>query len=457
MRKEYLIGDFLKRIKRPIDLQPDQEYKLVTIKMNHKGVELRGQKKGRDIKSKMFEVKEGDFILSGIDARNGAFGIVGKELESAIVTNDFWYFEIDEDVISKQLFLELTATTWFDEICQKGSDGTTQRIRLQKDKFFNQKILLPERDEQEDLLSKISIFKKGQTSLNKEIELQKTLTSQLKQSILQEAILGKLTKEWRSQNQNIEPASKLLDRIKAAKAQLIKEKKINKEKPLHPITDEEIPFEIPESWVWCKLGDVLLYSDAGKSPHCEKRPATQNEWGVLTTTAIQNGYFQESANKVLPVGFNVNLDQKVCLDDILITRAGPLNRTGISCKVQSISSNLILSDKTIRLKHPKDLINPDFISSALNSSHIRSLLIPKMTGMAESQVNISQKNIKLTPVPVPPLEEQKAIVEKVEELMQKCQQLEEEIEKSEDYANQLMQALLKEAFSSEKELTNLPK
>ena len=95
MAKEYLIGDFLKRIKRPIDLKPNQEYNLVTIKMNHKGVVLRGKKKGQDIKSKMFEVKEGDFILSGIDARNGAFGIVGKDLEGAIVTNDFWYFEID--------------------------------------------------------------------------------------------------------------------------------------------------------------------------------------------------------------------------------------------------------------------------------------------------------------------------------------------------------------------------
>ena len=127
MAKEYLIGDFLKRIKRPIQLIDDQEYKLVTIKMNHNGVVLREHKKGALIKSKMYEVKKGDFILSGIDARNGAFGIVPPELDGAIVTNDFWYFKIDENIISKRLFLELTATTWFDEICTRGSDGTTQR------------------------------------------------------------------------------------------------------------------------------------------------------------------------------------------------------------------------------------------------------------------------------------------------------------------------------------------
>lgn len=200
MAKEYFIGDFLKRIKRPLPLNDNQEYKLVTIKMNHNGVVLRGKKKGADIKSNMYEVKEGDFILSGIDARNGAFGIVTEELDGAIVTNDFWYFEIDETIISKKLFLELTATTWFDEICKRGSDGTTQRIRLQKNKFFNQKIILPNGFEQEELLKKILDFKKSQTRLNTEIKTQKQLLTQLKQSILQEAIQGKLTADWREQN-----------------------------------------------------------------------------------------------------------------------------------------------------------------------------------------------------------------------------------------------------------------
>lgn len=156
MAKEYLIGDFLKRIKRPIVLEDNREYKLVTIKLHHKGVVLREHKRGCDIKSKMSVVKKGDFILSGIDARNGAFGIVPEILDGAIVTNDFWYFEIDESIIKKRLFLALSSTNWFDDLCKKGSGGTTQRIRLKKDKFFNQKILIPDRAIQEDLLTKIN-------------------------------------------------------------------------------------------------------------------------------------------------------------------------------------------------------------------------------------------------------------------------------------------------------------
>ena len=76
MSNPVLIGDFLHRIRRPIDLDPASRYKLVTVKLYHKGVVLREEKLGSEIKSKMYQVKEGDFILSGIDARNGAFGIV---------------------------------------------------------------------------------------------------------------------------------------------------------------------------------------------------------------------------------------------------------------------------------------------------------------------------------------------------------------------------------------------
>ncbi len=292
------------------------------------------------------------------------------------------------------------------------------------------------------------------------VESEKEVVSQLKQSILQEAIQGKLTAEWRAQRQadgiETESASELLKRIQVEKARLINpstplragEKKIKKEKPLPPITEEEMPFELPEGWEWCRLGQILLFSDSGKSPNCEKRPAKFNEWGVLTTTSIQAGIFQEEANKVLPLKFKVDFSQKVEQNDVLITRAGPLNRTGVACKVKSINKQLILSDKTIRLKYPPELINPDFLVSGLNSRIIRALLIQEMTGMAESQVNISQPNIKKIPFPVSPFEEQNAIVEKVESLMEKCRTLEEEISQSEQHAKMLMQAVLKEAFEN---------
>lgn len=267
MRKPVFIGDILQRIKRPIDIDPRSSYKLVTVKLYHKGVILREEKLGADIKSKMYQVKAGDFILSGIDARNGAFGIVPPELDGAVVTNDFWYFEIDDEVVDKKFFLELTATHWFDEICRKGSDGTTQRIRLQKGKFFNQTIYLPELSEQRAFSKRFKAIKASGVTLTSELTHQQTLLKKLRQQILQESIEGKLTADWRAKNPDVELASELLKRVAAEKAQLIKDKKIKVQKPLPPITDEEKPFELPRGWAWCRLGTVFNFIDyRGKTP-----------------------------------------------------------------------------------------------------------------------------------------------------------------------------------------------
>lgn len=250
----------------------------------------------------------------------------------------------------------------------------------------------------------------------------------LKQTILQLAVMGKLV----PQDPNDEPASELLKRIAKEKEGLVKEGKIRKGKPLPPVKEEEVPYEVPKGWVWCRLGDIIFDTDAGKSPHCEKRNVTDNEWGVLTTTSIQINKFEEDENKILPPNYKINHEQVVELNDILITRAGPLNRTGISCVVKNITKNLILSDKTIRLKYPNKLISPDFITLAINSPMVRNLLILKMSGMAESQVNISQERLKSIVFPVLPTTEQKRIVAKVDELFAICDALKERIVEGEE-------------------------
>lgn len=92
--------------------------------------------------------------------------------------------------------------------------------------------------------------------LGSELTHQQTLLKKLRQQILQEAIEGKLTTDWRAQNPDVEPASELLKRIAAEKAQLVKDKKIKKQKPLPGISDEEKPFDLPLGWEWCRLIDI---------------------------------------------------------------------------------------------------------------------------------------------------------------------------------------------------------
>ena len=256
---------------------------------------------------------------------------------------------------------------------------------------------------------------------------------QLKNSILQWAIQGKLV----PQDPNDEPASVLLEKIRQEKERLIKEKKIKRDKNASIIyrgednsyyekilatgevkcIDEEVPFEIPKGWEWCRLRDIILGTNAGKSPNCEKRPKKSEEWGVLTTTSIQENAFLSNENKVLPKHYVINPEHCVRYGDILITRAGPVNRTGIVCMVENNCDKLILSDKTVRIDYMHGYCNPKFLVFVLNSSAIHELVMSATVGMAASQVNVSQSSIQNTLIPFPSSKEQQRIINKLETLL----------------------------------------
>ncbi|MFO0477857.1 MAG: restriction endonuclease subunit S [Bacteroidota bacterium] len=438
MAKEYLISDFLKRIKRPIILEDDTEYKLVTVKMNHNGVTLRETKKGFDIKSNMFLVKEGDFILSGIDARNGAFGIIPKELDGAIVTNDFWYFEIDENIILKELFLELTATNWFDEICKKGSDGTTQRIRLQKDKFFNQSVWLPEKNEQRSTLLKIQNIKLKLSKLSCENLTQKQLTKALQQSILHEAIQGKLTTEWRKQNPNVQSASESIEQSKLANERLIKGKKVKKEKQLQPNL-ESYPFELPKSWTWCTGHELFL-------PMESKRPVGE-VFGYIDIASIDNKTHRLIEPRYLPVAEAPSrASRKVYGGSTLFSLVRPY--LGNIAFIEDKYSECIASTGFF-VCTPRDFIFPKYLYFLLISNYVVQGLNSFMKGVNSPSINTD--DILNFSFPVPPIDEQQEIVEKIEVVMKKCQKLSREIETLNNYGKTLMKAMFNETFESKTE------
>ena len=181
--------------------------------------------------------------------------------------------------------------------------------------------------------------------------------------------------------------------------------------------DEEVPFDVPQGWEWCRLRDIILGTNAGKSPNCEKRPKKSEEWGVLTTTSIQENAFLSNENKVLPKHYVINPEHCVRYGDILITRAGPVNRTGIVCMVENNYDKLILSDKTVRIDYMHDYCNPKFLVFVLNSSAIHELVMSATVGMAASQVNVSQSSIQNTLIPFPPSKEQQRIVNKLKVLL----------------------------------------
>jgi len=162
------IGDTLRRATDTVEIEPDKEYREITVKLWGKGVVLRRIVSGAKISgSRRFLAKSGQFILSRIDARNGAFGLVPKELGGAVVTNDFPLFNIERPLIDPDYLNWLSKTNAFIKLCKGASEGTTNRVRLQEEKFLSSKIHLPPLAEQrrivaqiEDLVAKIEEARK---------------------------------------------------------------------------------------------------------------------------------------------------------------------------------------------------------------------------------------------------------------------------------------------------------
>jgi type I restriction enzyme S subunit len=150
------LGEVLRRSEETIELQPDASYRQITVRLWGKGVTLRGILTGAEIaSSRQMVARRGQFILSRIDARNGALGIVPSELDEAIVTNDFPVFNVVENRMLPTYLGWMCRTASFVEECKRASEGTTNRVRLQEDKFLAREIPLPPLAEQRRVVARI--------------------------------------------------------------------------------------------------------------------------------------------------------------------------------------------------------------------------------------------------------------------------------------------------------------
>lgn len=150
------LGDVLVRADEPAVLAPDREYHEVTIKLWGKGVVSRGKVRGGDVATGRHFVRAGQFILSKIDARNGAFGIVPPELDGAIVSNDFPSFALRDTKRMAPTYLGwLVRSPGFTELCKASSEGTTNRVRIRESRFLDQEVTLPPPNEQQATVARL--------------------------------------------------------------------------------------------------------------------------------------------------------------------------------------------------------------------------------------------------------------------------------------------------------------
>ncbi|WP_420229735.1 restriction endonuclease subunit S [Psychrobacter sp. ER1] len=256
----------------------------------------------------------------------------------------------------------------------------------------------------------------------------------LKQTVLQLAVMGKLV----PQNPNDEPASVLLEKIAEEKEQLVKEKKIKKEKPLPSISDDEKPFELPQGWDWSKLGNCSANIHYGYTASANE---SLTDYRMLRITDIQNN----TVNWENVPGCEITPKQAgnylLADGDILIARTG--GTVGKSYLVQNISVKSVFASYLIRVQK-LDALYERYIKVFLESKSYWSQLYE--AAMGTGQPNVNGNALKNLVFPVPPLAEQHRIVAKVDELIDICDQLKVKLQQSQETQVQLTDALVDRAL-----------
>ena len=228
----------------------------------------------------------------------------------------------------------------------------------------------------------------------------------LKQTILQLAVMGKLV----SQDPNDEPASELLKRIAQEKAQLVKDGKIKKQKPLPPISDEEKPFELPDGWEWVKLGNILHDIKYGTSQKCDYNISGYPVLripnivkGIIDLTDIKYGALTDSELKDLTLNEN----------DLLFIRSnGSTNIVGQSTLVQHDLKDHAYAGYIIRVRLHNKYNNARYINMVMKTNLIREQIegpIRTTTGVK----NINSNELMGLLVPLPPKNEQGIIIKQI--------------------------------------------
>jgi type I restriction enzyme S subunit len=150
------LGKLLSKSNEWIDIIPNEQYRQITVKLWGQGVILRNIVSGTGIAApRRFVARANQFILSRIDARNGALGLVPSSLDGAVVSNDFPIFNVDRDSILPEYLGWISKTHDFVELCKAASEGTTNRVRLQEDRFLALQIRLPTPEEQRRIVARI--------------------------------------------------------------------------------------------------------------------------------------------------------------------------------------------------------------------------------------------------------------------------------------------------------------
>ncbi len=362
----------------------------------------------------------------------GSIGMVTENIKG-LISPAYVVFKPKPNSIKAELLLKFLKSSEGLRQIRFYARGTVRQA-LRFEDLCNIELSLPDYDEQEILFEKLNSIQIETDVLKTELSFQEDLLKQLRQAFLKDAMQGKLVKQDKKDGN----AKELLQKIKAEKEKLIAEKKIKREKELPPINDEGTPFDIAQNWLWCRLGDICFKITDGfhNTP-----PKVSEGFPYIAATHVKSDkiawenchYVSEKYHREL---FVKTFPQK---GELLVVNIGA------GCGTPAIIDvDFEFSFKnTAILKFNQSLVSNKFLFYyfLLRKDEIYTELTK-----GGLQPFLSLKILNEIYFPLPPLQEQKRIINKLEEVMNLCEELKTTITDNQNYTDQLLQVALKDAL-----------
>ena len=336
-------------------------------------------------------------------------------------------------VNTKYIYYVLNSPDFHYLLSHKAAGSAQANLKLEH--VLEMVLPLPPLYIQDQIVQKLEKLSEMKDSLFSHAESQFTYTKKMREALLQEAIRGELV----PQDENDEPASVLLEKIKAEKERLIKEKTIKKQKELLPITEEEKPYELPVGWEWVRLGNVAQFNPRNKADN-------DSLVGFIPMTLISDGFannhtFETRKWEQVKSGYT-----HFANDDVIFAKITPCFENRKSTIVKDLPNGIGSgTTEVITLRSYNNTILPGYLLALVNSPEF--INGGKLTYLGTAgQQRVNAEFLKNYVFALPPLTEQERIVAKLDELMANCDQLEGKAEEMKTYTTRLFEASLKEAF-----------
>lgn len=394
------IGFFLHRIKDLVEIENEESYKRLKIKSKNGGVEVRDELKGKNIGTKkQYRVRCGQFALSKIDARNGAFGVIPEIADNAIITSNFWTYEVDYNIINPYFLSLLTTTRAFMDFAEKSSNGTTNRHYLQESLFLSQEIPLPTKPQQEEIIARYNqtiseATRKEESAAQLEDDIEKYLLDELGASVSKISSTNRInfvrfseTKRWDVQF-------------------------------FISSTKTKSKFEIRSlgSCLDCFLEDIngkSIRIGTSKFPndnfHYLGMENVEKNSGELIDLPIVNGGEIKSQTLRVPPGFLIYGKLRPYLNKYWMNNT---QLTDIVCSSEFFVFHVSPSVNTLYFKY------------VLASSFVQQQLSDMSSGARMPRIN--EKVFKNIQIPIPPLEKQESIVTHIDEMKSRIKLLKQQ-------------------------------